>query len=467
VTLEKQQAYARKSHWWIWWLAWRQFSARRQRGGLSFMTVVSILGVAIGVGALVLVLSVMGGFEGDLREKMLMGEPHLEIISATNALAGISLKEHPLADFKQAFPDALAIEPFVSSDVVLKRRGYVTSATLIGVRPEMKGTKLWAFDGAFSEGLFEDLFTRQPSRGAQLAPSVPEPAKNLSRGAGPEKDSPQQPPAISDLPGIALGDQLALQIGADVGDEITVLSPQASSGAALGGGTIGRRYVITGKISTGLFSYDGKWSVVSLDEGRFFMPDYDPSLAADGYITGLAMNVRDPMELTKYTDAAKNWTGLAVRTWQMTNKSLLLALKLEKFTMGSILMLIVLVAAFSISGTMIMTVFHKRGQVSVLRALGMSQREIAKLFLAHGFTIGTVGVAFGLIGGIGLCFLIQYTHRFSLPEGMYYLKSLPVKFLPNEYMVICLCAWVFTLVASTYPALVASRQNPSDGVRYE
>ncbi len=407
------------------------------------MTMVSILGVAIGVFALVLVLSVMGGFEADLSDKMLAGQPHIEIISSTNALAGFGLKEHPLATFQKTFPKALAIEPFVSSDVVLKRRGFVTSATLIGVRPEEEGTKLWAFDGKFSEGSFQDIFKTHRPR------------------------LPQQPDVIQNSPGIALGDQLALQIGADIGDEITVLSPQASSGSAMGGGTLSRRYVVTGKINTGLFNYDGKWSIVSLDEGRLFMPDYDASLAVDEYVTGVAMNVPDPDDLSQYTSKIKNWAGLEMKTWKMTNKSLLFALKLEKFTMGSILMLIVLVAAFSISGTMIMTVFHKRGQVSILRSLGLSQKDVAKLFFAHGFTIGTVGVSIGLIGGIGMCYLIRFSQNFPLPAGVYYLKSLPVKFLPVEYAVICLCAWVFALLASTYPAIVASKQNPSDGVRYE
>jgi lipoprotein-releasing system permease protein len=125
------------------------------------MTVVSIAGVAIGVGALVLVLSVMGGFEADLRRKMLSGEPHLEVVSATNALGGFSLKEYSVQAFKDTLPEATAIEPFVSSDVVLKRRGFVTAAVLIGVRPEMEGTRLWAFDGAFSEGQFSDIYRKR------------------------------------------------------------------------------------------------------------------------------------------------------------------------------------------------------------------------------------------------------------------------------------------------------------------
>jgi len=428
----------------IAWLAWRQFSARRQGGGLSFMTVVSVAGVAIGVGALVLVLSVMGGFEEDLRRKMLAGEPHLEIISATNALAGFSLKDHPISQFKKAFPQASAVEPFVVSDVVLKRRGFVTAATLIGVRREMEGSKLWAFDGAFSDGMFEELFTKHRARLPQ-----------------------QSGGATEELPGIALGDQLALQIGADVGDEITVLSPQASASSALAGGTLARRYVVTGKISTGLFNYDGKWSVASLDEGRYFMPDFDASLIEDQYVTGIAVNVSNPLNMEPALAKLKKWADLSPKTWQMTNKSLLFALKLEKFTMGSILMLIVLVAAFSISGTMIMMVFHKRSQVSILRSLGMSQSDVAKLYLAHGLTIGTMGVFMGLLGGVFLCYLIKSTHVFPLPEGVYYLRTLPVKFLPVEYGVICLCAWTFALVASAYPAMAASGQNPSDGVRCE
>lgn len=428
---------------WILWLAWRQFIARRQGGGLSFMTVVSIAGVAIGVGALVLVLSVMGGFEADLRRKMLSGEPHLEVISATNALGGFSLNEYPIKEFEKVIPEASAVEPFVTSDVVLKRRGFVTAAVLFGVRPEMEGSRLWAFDGAFSEGSFSDLFSRR------------------------KPTTPQQPGVYDELPGIALGDKLALQIGADVGDEITVLSPQASASSALAGATLARRYVVTGKISTGQLNYDSKWTVTSLDEGRYFMADFDPSLAVEQYVTGIAINVSTPLNIEAIAARLKKWADLTPKTWQMTNKALLFALKLEKFTMGAILMLIVLVAAFSISGTMIMTVFHKRAQVSILRSLGMTQAEVLKLFLAHGFVIGTVGVAFGLGFGLLFCYLIKFTRLFPLPEGIYHLRMLPVKFLPFEYVVVCLCAWGFALFASAYPAMAASRQNPSDGVRCE
>lgn len=406
------------------------------------MTVVSVVGIMIGVAALVIVLSVMGGFEADLRRKMLSGEPHLEIL-AENAIAGFSLKEHSIDSFRKILKIDGPMEPFVSSDVVLKRKGFVTSATLLGVRPEVEGTKLWFFDGAFIDGSLLDL------KGVQK-PKIPQDRK-----------------IIRELPGIALGDQLALQIGADVGDEISVLSPQASAGAALAGGTLARSYVVVGKISSGIFNYDGRWAVTSLEQARFFLPEYDASLSDEEYVTGIAANVPNPIDMDQYVKPVTSVPGIQARTWQMTNKSLLVALKLEKFTMGSILMLIVLVAAFSISGTMMMTVYYKRPQVSVLRSLGMNRNDIARLFLTHGFVIGAAGVFLGLILGLLVCWFIKSTQFIPLPAGIYYLRTLPVRFLPLEYAVICGCAWIFSLGAALYPAISASRQNPSDGVRYE
>ncbi len=426
----------------LWWLAWRSFTARRQGGGLSFMTTVSILGVAIGVGALVVVLSVMGGFEADLKRKMLAGEPHLEIL-AENAVAGFSLKEHPIEKLAAKFPEATAAEPFVSSDVVLKRKSFVISSTLIGIRPEMEGTKLWAFDGAFIEGTLANLTE-------DIKPRYPE-----------FEDR------VDFLPGIMLGDQLALQIGADVGDEITVLSPSANVGSALSGGTLSKNFVVAGKFSTGLFNYDAKWAVTRLSEARVFMPDFDLSLAEEEYVTGVAMNLKDPFKVDNVAKKISAFPGLKGLTWQMTNKSLLFALKLEKFTMGAILALIVVVAAFSISGTMMMTVAHKRSQVSVLRSIGMSQKEVARMFLINGFVVGSAGVVLGLAVGLGICQIIMSSKALSLPVGVYYLRHLPVRFLPVEYVVICVLAWILSLVASAYPAVAASRQLPGSGLRCE
>ena len=114
-----------------------------------------------------------------------------------------------------------------------------------------------------------------------------------------------------------------------------------------------------------------------------------------------------------------------------------------------------------------MTVYHKRTEVSLLRSLGMTKADIARLFMLHGFTIGSAGIALGLGIGLAVCAALKNFQFLPLPAGVYYLKYLPVKFLPMDYGVICLMAWVFSLIAATYPAFTAARQNPSSGLRHQ
>lgn len=406
------------------------------------MTTFSILGVVIGVAALIVVLSVMGGFEQDLKSKMLKGQPHLEII-AENALAGFSLKSYPLESFRKLYPDAEGIQPFTESDVVLKHGKHQSTVVLFGIDAK-EGGSLWAFDRSMIEGQLGDIG------------KIQRPVISL------DGDS-------SEWPGIVLGDQLATFLGADVGDEITIISPAvaSSSETLISGGTIARSYVVVGLFHTGLFNYDSKWAVVSLEEGRKFMADYEPSLDVEEYVTGVGVNTVDPMHIERYLEPLqKKFKDLRAKTWKDTNSALIFALLLEKYTMGAILLLIVVVAAFSISGTMMMTVFHKKQQIALLRSLGMTQRDIGRLYLAQGFTIGTVGISIGLLIGVGICFLIQQLRASDLPVNLLSIQSLPVKFLPFEYGIICGAAWLLSLAGAFYPATIAAKQNPSQGLRY-
>lgn len=435
----------------IWWLAWRNLIARYRRNGLSFMTVISIIGVAIGVAALIIVLSVMGGFEADLKAKMLRGEPHLELLNKHSAVAGFPLTEAPLASIRTLLPEAVDIEPFTQGDVVLKQNRHITSAILCGVDPS-RDAHLWGFGEAMTEGQLNGI-------GTLHAPSTND---------GSERK----------YPGIVLGDKLSEQLGAELGDLLTVLSPQAGVTEALAGGTVSRQFVVTGKFRTDLGQYDTKWAVVSLAEGRKFMPDYDEGLDADEYVTGIAINLREPFDVDLVVGRAfgpvpppaaaqlKAYDTLSPLTWRQTNKSLLFALKLEKFAMGSILMLIVVVAAFSISGTMMMTVFHRRGQVSLLRSLGMTRRDVAWLYVTHGCTIGTIGIGAGIVFGLAICGLITSFQFIRLPAGVYQLKLLPCRWLWGDYATIAVIAWLFAITASLYPALTAARQDPGEGLRY-
>ena len=153
-----------RSHFFILWLAWRYLVAKKGKS-LSFMTTVSILGITIGVGALVTVLSVMGGFEHDLRTKMFRGLPHLELFHK-NAMAGFSLKERPLDQIKEKYPEASGIEPFIKADIILKHKKNIASATLFGIEPKLGG-KIWGFFSTKFDGRLEDLdFTGRKQDGS-------------------------------------------------------------------------------------------------------------------------------------------------------------------------------------------------------------------------------------------------------------------------------------------------------------
>lgn len=402
-----------------------------------------MVGVMLGVAALIVVLSVMGGFERDLKEKMLRGQPHIEILNE-NAIAGFSLNERPLESFKTLFPEAEALAPFVQADIVIKHGRHLAAANLYGVEPELEDNRIWAFYDSILEGSLEAI--------AELhSPLI-------------VVDENRQ----AQFPGISIGDELAGQLGVGIGDEVTMLSPEARDGMnVLGGGTIARNFVVVGIFHTGLFDYDGKWAVTSLGEARRFMTGYDAGLDAERYVTGVAMNTSDPYLVAEWQKRLDPASALKAQTWQDTNSALLFALLLEKYTMGAILLLIVVVAAFSISGTMMMTVFHRKSQVCLLRSIGMTQKRIGALFLCQGLTVGAVGIICGLSLGLGILFFIEKARYFGgSSQVALSFQALPVRYLPFEYGVICLLALMLSAIGALYPAITAARQNASSGLRY-
>jgi lipoprotein-releasing system permease protein len=427
-------------------IAGRQLMTRSGMG-LSFMTSVSIAGVSIGVGALIIVLSVMGGFEKSLIDNMLNGEPHLELFHPENVHVGISLKEYDVEVIKNDSPEIDSVTAFTKMDVVLKHRKHLQSAQLLGIASfDQDDLKSWLFASSMIEGSVELLRTKH--RPIQFIDDT-----------GPRGD---------ERPGILLGDQLALNLGVDIGDELTIVNPNAAidEQVAISGGTVERLFVVVGIFSTGVVNYDAKLAVVPLAEGRRFLLDYDSSLDEDEYVSGIGITLKDPMAVDQIAKKLSSTYGLQALSWQDSNASLLFALKLEKFTMGTILMLIVLVAAFSISGTMMMMVYHKRGEISVLRAIGMNQMGILKVYLLNGLLIALVGTVIGLGGGLFICLIIDQFIIY-LPPDVYYNTKLPVRYLPQTYMVVCVSALFLSMFASVFPALSASMQDPSAGLRYQ
>jgi lipoprotein-releasing system permease protein len=413
----------------VGWIALRQVFSRRRKAGISFMTIASVIGTMIGVAALIIVLSVMGGFEKDLKGRIFKGLPHLEILSS-NPSVGFSLDKVSLEQMREVFPAAEVMEPFTRADLVFKHDRRLASVTLFGIEPNFGG-RPWGFSEAITSG----------SIGALSQPD------------------PQTPSLI-------LGEALALQLGVEVDDFVTAISPQMNISDALAGHRFTQVFKVVGIFKTDIPNYDSKYAVTDLSSGRKFMEEYEESLDAENYISGIAATFDEPERIDSLEYSSLMPEGLKVVTWKDVNKSLLVALKLEKFAMGAVLFLIVLVAAFSISGTIMMTVYYKRNQVALLRALGMKSSEILQLFLTHGLIISAVGVSLGFLVGFSACFLIDNSELLKLPQGVYLIKKLPIRFLGIEYVIIGLGAFFISLAASIYPALKAARQDPGAGLRY-
>ncbi len=438
----------------IWWIAWRNLVSKK-RHGLSFMTAVSVGGVAIGVSSLIIVLSVMGGFEADLKHKLLRGDPHLEIVSKDYA-AGFSLLDFSIENISKIYTEAVAINPYTKSDVIIKSGEQVAGGTLLGIGHGKKQDSKeflspWLFDKSMVEGDFEPIVE-----------NVTLPVSRVFVEDG--KEVRKFHKFKSAAPPILLGVDLANHLNLNVGSDVMVLSPQSNVDGMLGGNQLVHRFVVAGIFQTEFSDYDNRGAIVSIEEGRKFLAEYDVSLETEKYVTGVALSFPDPMNLDQFERLPKN-SDLRIVHWRENNKAILFALKLEKYAMGSILMLIVIVAAFSISGTLIMTVYHRRGQVALFRAIGMSKAAVGSLYVAYGLVIGLVGILAGLVLGLGVCYLLQSFKFLPMPEGVFYLTYVPVKFLPFDYVVICFSACLLSLIAAIYPALAAARGEPSQGLR--
>lgn len=419
----------------LFWICLRQLLSRKGRG-LSIMTWVSVCGVGIGTCALVVVLSVMAGFEQDLKDKMFKGLPHLEIF-AKNRLVGFSLQDLSVEEISKMFPANAGVEPFTQADVVIKHGKHIASSTLFGIDYRHGGGKLWSFN----EG--QSWLADSERQAVQ---------KRLYR-------------AESDLPGVGLGEGLARQLSATIGDRVQILNPQSRIDTILGGGDISQEFEVVEIFVTELMQYDQRYALTDLGHGRKFLIEYDETLDEHEYVSGIAVNFSDPEYVSQAVKQIEKLRGYSALTWRDTNKSLLIALWLEKFAMGTILFLIVLVAVFSISATLMITVFNRKSYISLLRCVGMPKRAVATLYIAYGSTIGGVGIICGVSLGLAICFVLQYLLGVDLPSDVYYQKKLPVKFLPLEYLVICLSAWAVSAIASLYPALYASKLDPGEGLR--
>ncbi|NTU59481.1 MAG: lipoprotein-releasing ABC transporter permease subunit [Deltaproteobacteria bacterium] len=400
------------------WVALRYLKARRREFFISLITWISVAGVTVGVTALIVVLSVMTGFEEDLRDKILGANAHVVVLPMGTAFKGY---ERAVKEVR-AVPGVTGATPFAMSQVMVTAGGSVVGAMFRGIEPDSAGTVI-DINRFMVRGTLRDL--------------------------------------AGDVPGILIGREMARNMGLFVGDRVQVVSPVGSS-TPVGFVPRLRAFRVAGIFASGMYEYDTSFVFVALGEAQDFLRLGDA-------VSGVEVRVKDIYEARAIARQIEGrlGPGHVARDWSEMNRNLFSALKLEKKVMSIILALIVLVAAFNITSTLIMVVLEKSREIAILKSMGATNRSIRRVFVLEGMVIGGLGTGAGLLGGWLLCFLLRKYQFIELPSDVYYISKLPVVLRPEIFGLVALCAVVLSLVATLYPSWQASRLDPVDTLRYE
>jgi lipoprotein-releasing system permease protein len=402
-------------------IASRYLRAKRKQAFISIITLISIIGVMMGVMALIVVLSVMNGFREDLMSKILGVNSHLLILSHEGAFGGYE----EVSRRAEGVEGVIATTPFIYSQVMLNSPAGVSGAVLRGLDTATAG-KVIGVDSMIKKGKLRSL-------------------DDTHNG----------------LPGIVPGTELARQLGVQPGDDLSMISPQGKL-TPMGRVPESRKYRVVALFDSGMYEYDSSMVYISLKEAQDF-------LGMDDRVSGIEVKVKDIYKSDRVGEAiAKSlrypfWT----KDWKVMNRSLVSALKLEKITMFVILIMIVLVGALNIISTLVMVVMEKTRDVAILRAMGASARSIMSVFMSQGLLVGLIGTLAGLMAGLGICRLLAKYKFIKLPSDIYYISTLPVRVELLDVVYVTTAAVLISFIATLYPSWHASRLNPAEALRYE
>ncbi len=417
----------------------RYLRARRRERFVSLIAAISLAGVTLGAFALTAALSVMSGFQEDLRERLLAFTPQITVERADG-------REWNPAELKRriaALPGVVAVAPFVSSQVL------AVAESASGAPPYVSGGRL--------RGVV-----------ARNNPVLTELRRTLETGSLAALDQRRAVEVVEngvkrtvELPGAIVGRTLAFDLGLRAGDPIVLISP-ASLGAGLGGPRL-RRFAVAGFFYSGMYEFDSSLIFVSLKDGQALLAD-DPELES-----GLELRVQNLFEAPEIGRriAARAGPGFKVSDWTRENAPLFSALKLEKFAYFLVLLLIVLVAAFNIIATLVMVVMERRKEIAILRAMGARAGSIAAIFLCEGALLGVAGTALGVGAGFGFSYLVGKYHLIKLPAGLFMVSYVPVRLYLANFVMVAVAAVALCLVAALYPALKARALSPVEVIRHE
>ncbi|MDD4913443.1 MAG: lipoprotein-releasing ABC transporter permease subunit [Methylococcales bacterium] len=410
----------------ILYIGLRYTRAKRRTQFISFITLTSVLGIALGVTALITVLSVMNGFEAELRERILGMTAHSTITGRYGQLDDWQ----SLAARTRHLPHVQGVAPFINGQVMLNADRQVSGTMVQGILPEYES-------------------------------NVSEVAEKMKLGK------------LDDLKpgefGIVLGAELATYLGALVGDKVTVITPQVNATPA---GILPRlkRFTVVGVFQVGMYEYDRNMAFIHLDDAAKLF-------RTESAVSGLRLKLDDVLNAPLITQELANALGdeYRVSDWTKAHSNFFRAVQTEKRAMFIILLLIVAVAAFNIVSTLVMVVTDKRGDIAILKTQGLSNPSVMGIFIVLGCIIGSVGTLLGTAGGILLALNVEtivpaieklFGVHFMAAD-VYYISEVPSKLIWGDVYWIALMSFLLSLLATLYPAWQAARINPAEVLRYE
>jgi lipoprotein-releasing system permease protein len=407
----------------------RYLRARRQETFISLITLISILGVMIGVMTLNVVMGVMTGFEETLRDRLLGINAHVALVKS-----GGELRDYEkLLDQVVKEEGVVAATPTIYGQVMLTSGPRVTGVVVRGVDPD-RVNKVVDIQRYMKEGSVAGLKAQHPlqieNRTVLLA-------------------------------GIVLGERLASQLGVFVGSPVQAVSPLGSP-TAIGVIPKVRRFVVIGILKTGMSEIDSTLVFMGLaDAQRFFE-------MGDG-VTNIEIRVKDVNQAREIANQIQRRLGFPYFTedWSRLWPNLFSALQLEKTVYFLVLLLMVLIGAFNIISTLVMVVMEKRKDIAILRSMGATRESVRNIFLFKGSVIGIVGTALGVFLGYGICILIDRYEFIKLPEGAFLISTVPVRIYLSNFVLVAAASLIVCLLASLYPARQASKLDPVEIIRYE
>jgi lipoprotein-releasing system permease protein len=487
----------------------------------KMITAISVAGVALGVAAMVVVLSVMSGFEMDLKQKIVGTNAH-GIVQKR----GLDFSEWPMVIEKiRHVPGVIAATPFIYNEVMISSEYNISGVFIKGIEPKTAGTVTNLHDSV-EEGSLELLthpekikayldkkrniirsddepglktkaIPPKPDKPGSAEPAVkikettpseakPDPVK---RGAKNEKvkfgkgtleliDSVPAPSGLGEVPppepfeilpkkkkqlrGIFIGKELKKILKVRVGDQVNVVSPLSEELGPTGPVPMARSFQIAGVFATGMYEYDAKSVYVTLEAAQDFF-------GMGNTVTGIGLkfnNLDKAKTICSDILAVLDGYPFFTRTWYQMNKNLFTALKMEKIGMFILVVIVTLVSAFGIISTLIMLVWEKIKEIAILKSMGSTGDVVMKIFMIEGIIIGMVGTGLGLVLGWGVCLLLQ-SYGLQLDPEVYYIQDLPVNMDALEFILIAGIALHISFIATISPSRRASRLKPADGLRYD